>query len=239
MNATQLFRDGKLQETIDAVTSLVRNDPANTKNRTFLFELLCFNGDYDRAEKQLDALLDSREEAMRGIVLYKATIHAQKTRESFFENKEYQNSSEETAPVTGCELNGKKFEAVKDVDPRVGARLEVYAGGSFMWIPFQHIQSIHIPEPKRLRDLLWAPAQLKTAPTFEQSDLGEVFLPVLTADASQDESEKVRLGRETYFARDEDGLEIPVGQKMLLVGEEELPLLEVRDMTILPATAAA
>ncbi len=104
------------------------------------------------------------------------------------------------------------------------------AGENYMWLPFEQILKIEIPPPKKLRDLLWAPATIHTAEGAMQ-DIGEVLLPVLSAFSSTHSDDNVRLGRSTVW----DG-EIPFGQKMLLVasedGEEEIPLLEVRKLEI-------
>lgn len=228
--ASDLLKAGKLSEAIQSVIAVIRDHPTDDKARTFLFELLCFTGDFDRAEKHLDALIENKTETIHGAILYKAAIHAQKTRNTFFSEKEYKNSAADTAPVVSCKINGKEYKTVSDCDPRVGARLEIYAGGGFMWIPFQHIERIETEQPRRLRDLLWLPARLITGPAFKETDLGDVLLPVLTPEATGDESELVKLGRETYFALDDDGNEIPVGQKMLLADGEEIPLLEAREI---------
>jgi type VI secretion system protein ImpE len=234
--ATDLLKAGKLNDAIQSVIQTVRDAPTDDKARTFLFELLCFAGEYDRAEKHLDALLENKTETLHGSLLYKAALHAQRTRESFYANKEYQNSSAETAPAVSASINGKQYENVRDADPRIGARLEVFAGGSFMWIPFKHLERVEIEKPKRLRDLLWTPSRVVNVSTF-QEELGDVLLPAITAEATRDESELVKLGRETYFGVDEDGLEIPVGQKLLLADDEEIPLLEVRELVFVPPTA--
>jgi len=53
----------------------------------------------------------------------------------------------------------------------------------------------------------------------------------------EEPAELVKLGRETYFALDDDGNEIPVGQKMLLADGEEIPLLEAREIVFSEAQA--
>jgi len=42
----------------------------------------------------------------------------------------------------------------------------------------------------------------------------------------------VRLGRVTEWSALEDDTEAPIGQKLLLVDDEEFPILEVRELTI-------
>jgi len=74
-------------------------------------------------------------------------------------------------------------------------------------------------------------------PAYQQRDLGEVLLPVLCPLSFQDPDDQVRLGRVTEWYRDEQGLEFPLGQKMLLVDGEEFPFLEVRKLEINQAAA--
>ena len=48
----------------------------------------------------------------------------------------------------------------------------------------------------------------------------------------------MRLGRVTVWEQQEDGVEVPFGQKMLLVDGEEVPLLELRNLELEVAAAA-
>ena len=47
--ATDRLKAGNFAEAIPAVIQPVRDHPTDDKARTFLFELLCFSGEYDRA----------------------------------------------------------------------------------------------------------------------------------------------------------------------------------------------
>ena len=77
-------------------------------------------------------------------------------------------------------MNGKPFQTLEEADPRLGARLEVFAGGNYLWIPLEHVAVIEMEPPKRLRNLLWAPATIRGGAGFDESDLGPVLLPVLS-----------------------------------------------------------
>ena len=68
-------------------------------------------------------------------------------------------------------------------------------------------------------------------------ELGEVLLPALSPFSFRSDDDNVRLGRATVWEEDENGEEIPFGQKMLLVDGEEFPLLEVRTLEIASADA--
>ena len=56
MGAKELFDAGNLSGAIDQLTREVRSNPRDLRSRIFLFELLCFAADYQRAEQQLDAV---------------------------------------------------------------------------------------------------------------------------------------------------------------------------------------
>lgn len=236
MDPQELFRAGKLSEAILALNEALRNDPSNQKQRTFLFELLCFSGDYDRAEKQLNILeQEGSKDSFLGTLLYKAALNAEKTREEMFEKKTYPRQVVDGA-TTGVQgkLNGKEFQSLSDADPRIGEKLEVFAAGDYMWISYHDIASVHLEAPKRLRDLLWAPAKLVTGPTFRSRDLGEILLPVLSPNSWQHPDDEVKLGRVSDLCEDETGEVAPFGQKNLLVDGEEIPFLEIRELEIYP-----
>lgn len=231
MKAEALLRAGKLDEAVDTLTAELREDPLDSKRRTFLFELLCFSGDYGRAEKQLDALSEENQERAMGVLLYRAALHAEKTRHELFENKNFPTNGDARGKVSGT-LNGKPFTSLADADSRVGPRLEVYAGGDYLWVRLEHVASIEIEPPKRLRDLLWIPAKLRTGPAFQGQDLGEVLLPALCPFTWQHPDDNVRLGRSTEWCEDEAGEVAPYGLKMLAVDGQETALLEVRKLEI-------
>ena len=232
MNAEQLVRAGKLDEAIQALIAYLRDNPGDAKNRIFLFELLCFNGEYDRADKHLAMIAQSTKDAQIGALLYHGAIHAERIRRDMFEKKEYPGPLPAGDKMLRGKLNSKPFASLSDADPRLGARLEVFAAGDYMWIPLKSIERIEMGAPSRLRDLMWTPAKIKTAAGFEQRELGEVLLPALSPLSYTHPDEEVRLGRVSEWCADEAGNEAPYGQKMLEVDGEEFPLLELRSLEI-------
>lgn len=231
MNAAELYKAGRIEEAITALGEAVRNDPTDVRRRTFLFELLCFAGDLDRAEKQLNALSREGKDAEMGALLYRAALHAERLRRDVFAPGGMPPSTASPVPVKGT-LNGEPFARLEDADPRVGARLEVFAAGQYTWLPLVQIAAVRMEAPKRLRDLLWSPARVSTAESFQGVELGEVLLPVLTPEAHASGNGDVRLGRMTDLLTLEDGMEVPVGQKLLLVDGEDVPILELRELII-------
>jgi type VI secretion system protein ImpE len=235
--AKQLFEAGKVREAAQELTAYLRERPTDVAARTFLFELLCFSGEFDRAEKQLSVLARGGKDAEMGAIVYYAALHAEKTRHELFAKEDF--PSKEAGKSPSGTLNGKPFESLRDADPDIGARLEVFAAGAYLWIPFEHIASIEIPPPARLRDTLWTPALVRTGPSFKGTDLGEVLIPAIYPFSWKDADEAVWLGRVTAWAADEEGHEYPSGQKVLLMDGEEVPFLEVRSLTFVSLQAAS
>ena len=226
MTPKQLFDAGKVKEAASALAAHLRDHPTDTHSRTFLFELLCFSGQYDRAEKQLALLAGGNKEKEMGAVLYYSALHAERARHDLFKKQEYPKA--EAAPSPKGTLNGQPFESISDADPQIGARLEVYAAGAYLWIPFQHISSITVERPKRLRDALWTSAFVVTGPTFQGTDIGNVIIPAVYPFSWNSPDENVWLGRTTEWVADDDGHEFPVGHKTFVVDGREIPLLELQ-----------
>lgn len=232
MTVRELFNAGKLDDAIKALSAEIRDNPTDGKRRTFLFEMLCFAGDYDRARKHLELLAKDNQQAGMAALLYEACMHSERTRLDTFDRKDFPAAP--TGEARKGTFNGTPFEEFEDADPRIGARLEVFTAGTYMWIPFKHIESIEMQPPKRLRDLLWAPVLIKTGPDFRQVELGECLTPVVYPNSFKHADGNVRLGRSTVW-EEVDGQQIPFGQKMFLVDGEDVPLLELRKVEFEPA----
>jgi type VI secretion system protein ImpE len=243
MKASDLLKQARLGEAIDELSVALRQDPTDRQARTFLFELLCFAGEFDRANKHLEMVAHDSKETKTGGLLYHAALQAERTRQDLFEGKlengpKLDGAKAASGSVKGT-FNGRRFDSITDADPRIGAQLEVIAGLDYLWAPFEHIQSIEMIAPRRLRDLYWAPAKLCTGPAFRGKDLGEVLLPVLAPQTFRHPDDEVKLGRVSDWARDEDGVEAPYGPKLLLLDGVETPLLDLRELRIETAGEAA
>jgi type VI secretion system protein ImpE len=228
MTPLALYREGKLREAIKALGEELRSNPLDAQRRTFLFELLVFAGEYDRAEKQLDVLAGANAGAAAGTLLYRSALHAERTRQAMFQNRE--TPSITGGPVYGGVWNGDPFAEFSDPDPRIGPNLEVFIAGSYTWIPIHYLRKLEIEAPVNLRDLIWARARVETSSDFRLQELGEVLLPVLCPLSFRHADESVQLGRESAWEPDENRGEIPYGAKMILVDEVEVPLLGIRSV---------
>ena len=228
--ADRLYREGRLRDAIDALNGALREDPTDLRARTFLFELLCFAGDFDRARAQLDGISTADMERGMAAALYKEALHAQEERVRVFREGDFPAGDDGAGSVSGT-LNGEPFDDLRDADPRVGARLETILGGRYTWLSFRHLRAMQAEPPSRLRDLYWFPAQVEMGEEIGGGE-SQVFVPAMTPTAWEHPDEEVRLGRVNEWQQADSGHAVPVGRKMWLVDGEEFPLLEVRELRI-------
>jgi type VI secretion system protein ImpE len=228
MTAKELLANGKVREAEGVLTAALRSNPTDVQKRTILFEILCFSGQYERAGKHLGLLAQGSKEAETGAVLLFSALHAEKLRHEMFRKQEF--PQEQPAKSPRGTLNGKPFESISDADPEIGARLELYAAGAYLWLPFQHLASVNIDPPRTLRDTLWTPAFALTGPSFNGTDIGQVIIPAIYPFSWKSDDETLWLGRGTEWVGDDAGNTYPVGQKMFIVDGEEVPLLEIRSL---------
>lgn len=71
---------GNLDGAIEKALNLVKTKPTDVGARTFLFELSCFAGNWERAQKQLDVIGNQDMKAMIGAQIYKQNLEAEKDR---------------------------------------------------------------------------------------------------------------------------------------------------------------
>jgi type VI secretion system protein ImpE len=135
-------------------------------------------------------------------------------------------SAAATAPAFRGSLNGEPFASISDVDDRTPLVLEIFREGQYAWLPFSAILRVEMKAPERLRDLLWASAEIET----RDGHNGGAFLPVLYANTHASGDDAVRLGRSTTLTEISDRLVCASGQRLFNVDGREVPLLAIRTL---------
>ena len=79
-DGVKLFRNGQLTEALVAQTDWVRSNPTDHPARLFLFELLAFSGEVDRAGKQIAALSLEDPELILAAKNYHDCLESERTR---------------------------------------------------------------------------------------------------------------------------------------------------------------
>ena len=194
--------------------------------------MLCFAGEFSRAEKHLNLLSDASPDASIGALVYRSAVSAERKRQAFFESRASQHTPVINIPRPG-RLNGERFYTIEDIDPRIGSRRPKFSSPeNTLWLPFAHIGSLNMEAPRFLRDMLWSSAVVTGGPGMKQQDFGEVLLPILYPFSWQHERDEVKLGRETdWMMVGEEVYESTFGQKLLVLdGEKSVPFLDIRSL---------
>ena len=82
--AKELLEEGKLHDAIQALNGEVKRNPTDIQRRGFLAELLCVTGKLDRADAQLEVIVQQDEKAAVGVALLRQLIRAETARRDFF-----------------------------------------------------------------------------------------------------------------------------------------------------------
>lgn len=236
MDAHQLLKEGKLNGAISALQTHLVEHPSDHQAQTFLFELICFTGDFHHAEYQLHQLVrDDHPHSEVGIARYRNVIHAERERQALFAGHKYPRQLV-NGGVTAFRgtLNGRDFLSFADADPRIGDKLEIFVSGDYLWVALSDIRRLKVPAPRRLRDLLWLPAELTLVPSLQSLKLDDVWLPMLAPLTWQHSDEEVKLGRVSDWRENQFGDVAPYGIKSYLVDGADVPLAEIRDLVIQP-----
>jgi len=134
--------------------------------------------------------------------------------------------SGETASKRSWIVNGSAAAELRDLDDVLAPILEVHTStGKYFWIHWDQIVSLQVHPPKRPIDLLWRQASL----SIESGPDGEVYLPAIYVDAVDTPlaDASLRLGRSTDWLEVGDEIVRGRGQKTLLVGDSDLPLMQL------------
>jgi type VI secretion system protein ImpE len=261
MNAKEHFEAADLSAAIAAAREEVRKHPADTARRGFLCELLCFAADWERADRQLDALGEQEAEAQLGIAMFRQVLRAAQARQQFFDEGRLPefvdpacerlnchmeasihlregrpeeaatllDKAEQLRPKPSGTCNDEPFADFRDLDDLTSSYFEVLtSNGKYYWIPMERVELIEFRAPQRPRDLLWRRAHM----IVKDGPDGEVFMPVLYAGSHDDEDQRVRLGRYTDWQGEESEPSCGRGQRMFLVGDRTLSIMELTQLQL-------
>ncbi|HEY1065111.1 MAG TPA: hypothetical protein VGE52_03345, partial [Pirellulales bacterium] len=74
MTPSELYKAGKLKEAIEAQLALVKAQPGDQTKRLFFYELLAFNGEWERAKKQIDFVESADPKVIAAVQSYRSLV---------------------------------------------------------------------------------------------------------------------------------------------------------------------
>ncbi len=260
MDAQALYKEGKLSDAIAAMNAEVKKQPADFDVRGRLCELLCISGNLERADAQLDVMSKLDSTAGPGVSLFRQLIRGEQARQACHKDGNVpdilaplpetvqlrlkastflragdakgalellEQAEEARLPVRGT-CGDVAFEDFRDLDDIVGEVFEVLTStGKYYWIPITTVETITFHAPERPLDLLWRAADM----SVRGGPDGRVYFPAIYGTPSEDEDERILLGRVTEWLGDEESPVRGVGLRTFLVGEEARTMLELESLT--------
>lgn len=254
--ASALYEEGKLREAIEAQVLEVKAKPADHGKRMFLYELLVFAGELDRAKRQIEAVRYDDPHIALAVTEYRQLLDSETARRRVFE----EGVVPELVGSTASEHVALRIEAVdllRQGQAAEAARLLDQANDAVT--PFRGM--LNGQPVSMLRDAddlfagvlevmsrgryFWVPIEqvvsIATNPPRFPRDLvylparmgigdrtSEVYLPLLYPGTYRHADDTVRLGRMTDWTSTENGPVLGVGPHLLIADEEPLGLVEWR-----------
>jgi type VI secretion system protein ImpE len=254
--AEQLLAENNLQAAIGELTSLVKASPTDVRARTFLFELLVFAGDWDRAERQLDVIGKQNVKSEVGVELYRNNIKAERDRARLFSDGLHPHFLSE--PPAYIDLHLESINRIREENgPEARSLLDRAEQerpalmGRFNDTPFLDFRDYNdlvgpvlelimadkytwVPLERIKRLEMGAPKELRdliwVAARLETLDglIGEAFIPALYAGSNKHTDDRVKLGRMTDWNEISEGLYKGAGLRLFLVDDSDKPMLQAR-----------
>jgi len=258
MDPKELIRAGKLSEARQHLINSVKSSPGDSGLRVLLFQVLSLMGDWEKAERHIDILAAQDVKAEAGVLSYRNLLHAERIRQEvnnlerrpdflpksppyvekfFLALEQIRQSDLKTAeasfdqleadrPRVSGTVNGKPFVDIRETDSYLLFFVEAFVHERYVWIPFESIREMVLQAPESLFDLIWTPAHI----TAWDGLTLNCFLPVVYPDSAFADDDRIKMGRMTDWHPLGAAFFRGLGQHVYLFGEEEMPLLEIREL---------
>lgn len=258
----ELFQDGEIQAAIEASSNLVKSKPTDVDARSMLCELLCFGGELERADKQLDAIMKLAPSSMPGVALMRHLIRSEMTRMEVYQQGRVPEFL--VKPTESQQLRLKSLLALREGHGAEATSLIAAAGeldqevtGKMNNVPFTGFVDLddvlgpnlevftatgmfYWVEMSQLVSLEFSPVEHLTDMLWRAAKIettgsvvGRVHIPVLYFGSSVCSDIQIKLGRSTEWVQVSEGEPVRgLGRREFLVGEEAVNILDIKSLSI-------
>jgi type VI secretion system protein ImpE len=259
MTAEESLKEGRLDEALNTLQRVVREDPANAKPRIFLFQLLSVLGEWQRADTQLQVLYEMDSDSMMLARIFEPILLCEAFRADVFAGErtpiifgqppewigflvkamEHFGKNEFRA---GIKLRDQAFDAAPMSEGKIN-------GTSFDWVADADERLGPVLEVILEGRYYWIPfcriRQVFIEPTTDLRDLvwapaqfvwengGQAagHIPTRYPGTEQSADGKLKLARKTEWLA-KHGVHTGLGQRILATDTGEYPLLEIRNIEL-------
>lgn len=256
MTAYELYRQARLNEAIEAALQKVKSAPNDIDARVLLCDLLCFDNQLERADRQLDVAAQQDAGLAAGIGLYRQLIRAAVARREVFEAGRVPELMEQVSDVLRLHVRASialREGALGEAGGllREAEQMRTPVRGECDEQPFEDLRDVddvtapflevltstgkyYWVEWDQIEQLEFKPPRFVRDLLWRPAEMvirggpeALVYVPVLYFGSHRSEDAEIRLGRKTDWQETADGPTTGVGQRMLLVGDEGRPILSV------------
>jgi type VI secretion system protein ImpE len=256
MNVSELYKAGALREAIEAQVREVKSTPIDPSKRLFLFELLAFAGDLERARRQIEAVSYRDADLDAAVAVYGKLLDAELARRDVFARGvppgffgepaehlrlrlEAVNRLREGQATEAAEALGRANEATPAVVGRLNGE------------PFQSFRDADdlfagVLEVMAHGRYFWVgleqvrlvtinpprfPRDLLFVPAHLEleEEQGDIFIPALYPGSHEHPDDQVKLGRMTDWKELDGGAMLGVGLHTFLRDDDAIGVLEWRE----------
>lgn len=260
MTATDAYKAGRLKDAIELQLAAVKADPADHGKRVFLFELSAFVGDWDRARRQIDAVVYDDPALANATDQYRNLINSEEARRQLFEEGVQPGFLADPPEHVAYRLDALK--KLRANEPAAAAELISQANEMLPALT----STLNGKPAEGLRDAddllagmleimargkyFWLPLEqvesiaakpprfprdtmwfpVKLATRVQES--GDVFIPALYYASSRHPDDGVKLGRATDWSEPAPGFARGAGLRTFFAGDDEVDLLAWRELVV-------
>jgi type VI secretion system protein ImpE len=257
MQAAKLKLDeSDLGGAIAAAIDIVKKKPTDISARTFLFELSCFSGDWERAEKQLDAIGHQDPQAGVGTLIYRQNFKCERDRINLYEHSsppeiltglpDYARDLLRAVDLVRRGETAQAREVLDKVDEDRPAFAVEVNGEAFEDFRDYNDLTMCVFEAFVKDTYVWLPFEDVVSIEFlERKSLrdiywpqakvelvngtsGEMFLPSLYVNSWKHPDDQVRLGRSVDWREIGDDIYAGEGSRLYRLDGRDMPALEIK-----------
>ena len=251
---------GNLSGAVETALNAVKAKPTDVTARTFLFELACFSGDWERAEKQLDVIGHQDNNAMIGSLIFRQNLKAERDRLRLFSDSQKPEFIM-TPPdyVIGLLMANNRLregnlkearellDTVEEERPAISCKINGEEASDFR--DYNDLTScvfevivkdtyVWLPMEQVEKIEFIAPKSLRDLFWLQakvetvNGTNGEMFFPALYANSFKSDNDQVRLGRMTDWQDAGGEIFIGEGMRMFWYDGKDKPILELNTIEI-------
>lgn len=260
-----LIKQAQLSTATTMASQALRDDPLNADIRARYIELLCVQGEFDKADQQLDIMLRQHPDYVTGAVNLRHLIRAASARKDFYQAGMTAQLFDEPDAMFKAQLSLRVALNDSDIATAVtaAAELESLRQPVAMTINGQHYHTVrdlddslcgylelfgtdghyYLVRFEQIDSLQFKKPESLLDTVWRRAEIfikdgpqGDVFVPMTYI---QSNSVETSLGRGSDWQQYADGLVTGIGQKMLLVDDDALALTDIQSLGVSDVKDAA